>query len=720
MEKNAKRILMPIFLLISFVCLTLSCLGIAHMIQKDFGKVDVTTSSLKYESEDDPNLKGNITYKLYKPKSATVDTKAPAMLLLHGYQNDHETNAAYAIELSRRGVVVMSIDEFGHGSTDISMINRGYVNFKVTNNYADPDNDKPAGEERIPISGQSRYKVLMNFSNLSFFDDIYSKDNDGNEIKHSDMGGVFAYDALSKFAFVDNTRMSVSGHSMGTWASWSVAAYYSGTDIMPKATILQAGELFGKDAYDSENIKFNNVLLLTAKYDEFNYFRDYSPKTVDDDVISDSITRQFLGLEESNEKAQWNKKYGNFEDGTARERALFNTNHRLLTHNHDAVTLSINWLKEAIGIESPLDPSSHAFMIKETLVLVGTLSAICAMVAFFEILILIPFFKTVAEPGIIQARATKVKKGWRFWIPAVITILTAGLTYPFMTQLGHGLLPLPESVFRMTIGNGFLAWYLLLIIVMLLTTIIPFVKNRKKNPLVVPTHTEEPKKVSAKEVSKVEVQVSSSSSVKAKVSLRNDYTDLGFSRTSHKEKFDWALLGKGALIAVLMAGLMYGLLAICEFAFQLDFRFIWPFFKTFTPERILQFLVYILIFVVFFVLNNSKVFAQLQNKGMAQKGFVGFLKSWWPCALMMTGGVLLLMLIEYIPFFIGAGPGMDLIFSSTFGGPFMSLMIVFVPQVLVFSILDTYLYRKTGNIWVGAILVAIMACWIVTGGSAIL
>jgi len=47
-------------------------------------------------------------------------------------------------------------------------------------------------------------------------------------------------------------------------------------------------------------------------------------------------------------------------------------------------------------------------------------------------------------------------------------------------------------------------------------------------------------------------------------------------------------------------------------------------------------------------------------------------------------------------------------------------MIVFVPQVLVFSLLCTFAYRKTGSVFVGALTVAVLACWIITGGSAIL
>jgi biotin transporter BioY len=82
--------------------------------------------------------------------------------------------------------------------------------------------------------------------------------------------------------------------------------------------------------------------------------------------------------------------------------------------------------------------------------------------------------------------------------------------------------------------------------------------------------------------------------------------------------------------------------------------------------------------------------------------------------------LLLIVLIEYIPFFAGIGPGADLLFGSTFGGPFMSLLILFVPQVIVFSLISTYTYRRTGNVCTGAFVAAVLSCWIVTGGSAML
>jgi len=677
-KRNKKHLIfLGVFLLVVILCMS-----IADGIQKDWGKIDVTTDTfeISYKNLEGETEEGTIKYKLYKPTTATNDAKAPGLLMLHGYQNDHETNAAYCIELARRGVVVLSIDEYGHGGTTASLIDRGYVNKKF---YSVCFGEKEEVQKQL-TGGAERYRIMMNFSNLSFFNDFYSKDDDGNSIIDSSMGGIAAYHMLSELSYVDNTNLAVSGHSMGTWASWSVSAAYWNSSIAPapKATILQAGELFTKDAYDSEAIKFNNVLLLTAKWDEFNYFRDYSTKTVDDDVIQDAVTSEFLGVELGT--GEWNTLYGDFATGTARQRSLFYTNHRLLTHNHDAVATAIEWLSNAYDYDMNLENNDQVFMIKEVLVLVATLTAIASMFCIMNILLGTKFFATLKQPELIVARDVNVKTGWKWWKGCLITMGIAAATYPFMTQLGHGLLPLPErTIFRMTIGNGFLSWYLLLIVIMLLTTILPFKKARKNG-------------------------------------IEKTYIDLGLSGAEQPKKLDWKMLGKGLLLAFIMVVYMYVQCVICEAIFQLDFRFIWPFFKGYNWERLFQLLVYLPIFLVFFLLNNSKIFAQMQNKAAAQPGFKGFINSWWRNALCMIGGVIFLCLVEYIPFFMGFGPGADLLFGSTFGGPFMSLMIVFVPQVLVFSLCCTYAYRKTGSVYTGAFLVAILACWIVTGGSAIL
>lgn len=691
----------------SLIVISVLSMVFSNLIQRDFGKVEVRTGQITATTINDVTYQ--MGYKLYIPSGVDKDHPAPALLCLHGYQNDHETSAAYALEAARHGYVALAIDEFGHGSTDIGMLERGYVNHKVTVCYGFDSEEE--NTYRF-ISGPNRFKLLSNFSNLDFFIDKYSKSvdketkalSDSEYIVDASMGGSAAYAWLAVQEFVNPEKMAVTGHSMGTWAAWSVSACFSDAEIeidgvtyniTPRATILQAGEIFktgtddlGRMAYDKDgdgvyDIHFNNVLLLSAKYDEFNYFRDYAKTPINSDVEHGDVNANFLGT--TSENASFNKTFSeNFDLGTSRRRNLYITNHRLLTHNKKAIGDTLKWLEASFKTDLTLDSSNQRFMAKEWLVLLAMLSSIASAIAFMMILKNVKFFSTVFNG--VPNRPEKEKSAKKWWKAAIITVLISFVTYPFLTQLGQGLFPLPEKIFRMTIGDGFLVWYLILIIVMLCFTLIPWFKKKRKGTLDI------------------------------------DFVDLGFSRDdeAHKAKFDWALMGKSSLVVLCGVLVMYIQVVLYEVIFKLDLRFIWPFFKSFSLSRLLQLLVYLPIFIIFFLLNNSKIFASNRVKGTGEDGIKAFFKVWWKYALCMVGGIILVILLEYIPFFLGMGPGADLLFGTTFGGPFMSLLIVFAPQVIVFSFICTYLYRKTGNVFVGAMFVAVLACWIVTGGSAIL
>ena len=620
----------------------------ANNIQNDNGKVEIIESFIPLDG-------GKLTYKLYKPVSATASSKAPGVLLLHGYQNDHETCAAYAIELARRGAVVLCLDEYGHGSSNLGLIKRGYVNHKVSVNYG---NDSPSDGTFTDIGGTIRYRLLMNFSNLSFFNDKYSKDNDGNSIIDSSCGGSAAYDYLSKLDYVDNSRMALSGHSMGTWSSWSVAADYANTNIAPKAIVLQCGELFRNSVYDNNKIKFNNVLLLQAKYDEVSYFRDYQ-LNVTDDLLKTPLRYEFLGTNANN--AKWNTTYGNFNDGSARRMELLYTNHRLTTHDLNGLETSLKWFDDALNLPIKISYNQINAKIKEYLVLGAML---CVLFALFPLMnILLGFYlysdveSKLPEEEDILPKSKRIKS-------ALFTILISGLSFPFMTQLGHALLPLPEKIFRMTVGN------LLLIIVTLISNIFSRIYNKKN---------------------------------KIKI-----------------DKFDFPTFLGSLILAVTLFLFVYLVNFVYSKVFNLDLRFIWPFFKPFTLIRLGQFFVYLPIFVAYFLASNGKIMKGLRNHSTYQKGIFGFIKNWFHNFIIMAGGVLLIVLLEYVPFFLGIGPGADVLFGSTFGGPFMSILILFVPQVLFYSILCTYSYRRTGEVYTGAILAGMLACWIVTGGSSFL
>ncbi len=82
---------------------------VARSIQTSGGAVTVTEVTMP--GEQGITLSG----LLYTPKTATAATPAPGVLVSHGYINTREMQSPFAIELSRRGFVVLAMDMTGHG-----------------------------------------------------------------------------------------------------------------------------------------------------------------------------------------------------------------------------------------------------------------------------------------------------------------------------------------------------------------------------------------------------------------------------------------------------------------------------------------------------------------------------------------------------------------------------------------------------------------------------
>ena len=648
-------------------------MGIASAVQSDFGNVDVS----EWYFETGGNV---ITYKLYVPKSADAASPAPGVLLMHGYQNDKETNAAYAIELARRGIVALSIDEYGHGSTSVPMRARGYTHYALK-------------DLNTRLNGPERYLTMLNFSTLDFFNGEIS-----GGIADSSMGGAFAYSMLGAFDFVDETRLGVTGHSMGTWSSWTEASRYPNH----KAVVLQCGEVFPKSYYDTDKYTFNNVLLLQARYDEFENFRDYRPATVDGLEHTPLRYADFMG---QSAPVEWNRTYGAFEDGSARRMELLNTNHRLTTHDSRAVAAACAWFAKALDVNASIAPENQIFLLKECFVLLGLLAALGSTMPLLCILLKTRLFAGVAQPMPQNTDRMLTKKSWRKNV--LITILLSGLTYPFLTQLGHGLIPVPEDIFRMTIGNGFITWLSFLMLAALIMLLVWYKRGGGKKLGITLYDLG-----LARESDGAMPACAGSGLVRGESDKQSGTPEFSARFALGKVKPEVVL--KSLLLAVILVGALYLFTTLSVLVFKLDFRFIWPFFKPFTIARLGQFFVYLPFYLAFFLINGgAKLYGQLRRPDKN-----GQISLWLRSSLIMLGGVLIIVLLEYIPFFAGIGPGADLLFSSTFGGPFMSIMILMIPQFLLFFFLSTYYYRKTGLVYVGSIAVAMLAAWVVTGGSA--
>ncbi|WP_309646227.1 alpha/beta fold hydrolase, partial [Phenylobacterium sp.] len=83
---------------------------LAHSIQTSGG---VTVKDVRFTGDKGTTLSALV----YTPPGASAAKPAPAVLVSHGYINTREMQSAFAIELARRGFVVLAIDQSGHGNS---------------------------------------------------------------------------------------------------------------------------------------------------------------------------------------------------------------------------------------------------------------------------------------------------------------------------------------------------------------------------------------------------------------------------------------------------------------------------------------------------------------------------------------------------------------------------------------------------------------------------
>lgn len=173
---------------------------LAWLVQTDFGSIDVR--DIRFQSTSGATLSA----LLYVPDGVSAGSPVPGILAVHGYINSRETQSAYAIELARRGYVVLNMDQRGHG-------------------YSDP----PAFAEGF--------------------------------------GGPAGLQFLRSLDIVESSQVALIGHSMGGWAVLSAAAAmpdaYSSAIVSGSST-----GTFGVPPGDAEFPR--NFGLVFAQFDEFS------------------------------------------------------------------------------------------------------------------------------------------------------------------------------------------------------------------------------------------------------------------------------------------------------------------------------------------------------------------------------------------------------------------------------------------------------------------
>ena len=130
------------------------CAFIASRIQTSGGQVQVLEIKI-------PAQNGQwVAADLLKPRSATAENPAPLVVVVPGFQRSREALANIAIELARRGIVVISIDPYAQGRSSSSYSRRaatteGYGMFAVVDYAASSENLNYIDKSRIASTGHS-------------------------------------------------------------------------------------------------------------------------------------------------------------------------------------------------------------------------------------------------------------------------------------------------------------------------------------------------------------------------------------------------------------------------------------------------------------------------------------------------------------------------------------------------------------------------------------
>ncbi|MBQ1631631.1 MAG: alpha/beta fold hydrolase [Clostridia bacterium] len=98
------------------ICIGLALILIGSILASIFnaGAMGTKVSRISFDAAN-----GKLSGLLYMPKGAGADNPRPTIIVTHGYLNSAEMQDANAIELSRRGYVVLALDQYDHGHSDL-------------------------------------------------------------------------------------------------------------------------------------------------------------------------------------------------------------------------------------------------------------------------------------------------------------------------------------------------------------------------------------------------------------------------------------------------------------------------------------------------------------------------------------------------------------------------------------------------------------------------
>lgn len=428
----------------------------------------ITTTSVGEDGatvETETTVKGKVVSGiLFVPNNASAENPLPAVVLTHGYLNNREMQLQNAIELARRGFIVLTVDREGHGNYDNS------------------------GSQNAMMATNGLYDSAKYLYNLDI---------------------------------VDKSKIGISGHSMGGYTTAATLAADKNVGIV-SAGLMQAWSSFMGAGSDV------SVGFLKAKDDEFFFTTKENGGTIARDYLSTATAKKFLGLSTDDtivNKGIYKQtaeggvlvtpQGGEAVDGTFR--AIYEIA-GVHPQNHESVegaNAVVNFFYNAFGTPSGhkyIAESHQTWWVKEMFSLLGLIAVIAMIFPLVGLLLKTRFFKTIAvgeqvanENGemvwvgnkpIESAPLHGVQKHLTYWIGAIAVAIFSGLTIqPICTEFGKKFFP-NTQLYPQDTTNWVCVWAvctaLFALAVVLFLWAVNGIVNRFRYKENAPAHTENP------------------------------------------------------------------------------------------------------------------------------------------------------------------------------------------------------------------------------------
>ncbi len=408
--KNAGRVLC-----ICLILILISCIG-ASLLQTSFGGVEII--DFKIPTANGTWIAGN----LFKPVGASAENPVPIVITCPGYLNNDEMQDSTAIELSRRGVAVLSYDPYFHGdssSDEMSVI----------------ESTMSSGVGMIPL-------VEYVYNNLNY---------------------------------VDQSQIGVMGHSMGGMSVWFTLMHYGGqyrsaleaakepgsdggTEITQQEQIAAQAQNKVSAGLASGNVRLSteetfamihaNVGINYGKYDEGCYDLTRGNGDLSGNCYESlSAVNAELPEAEQVDSVEIGTFYGNAADKSLR--VVYNPNgtHQMQHFSTESTADNVAFFLTAFEMSNPIPLENQLWLAKEIFNAIGLFAMIVLLIPLSILLLELPMFKGLKGemPAAFPALANGKRKAL-FWGSWILSWVISWISYMPVTTLDKVIFPNTASM----------------------------------------------------------------------------------------------------------------------------------------------------------------------------------------------------------------------------------------------------------------------------------